>query len=99
MSRETGPIGSLHSDKAEIRRLRVEVERLRDPRPVIIQTLRAAAQWFPGTRAAGILMWVADDVERGGDVTMRCPVCEEVVCGDDCPLEGFRAALTEQEDE
>ena len=30
MSRETGPIGSLHSDKAEIRRLRVEVERLRE---------------------------------------------------------------------
>jgi len=30
MSREVGPIGSLHSDKAEIRRLRAEIERLRE---------------------------------------------------------------------
>lgn len=74
----------------------VSVGRLGTPEVVttVAATLRTAAEWFSGDDR-DTLRQVADQAERAWDDI--CPVCEEVDCDDDCPLEGLRAAVARGE--
>ena len=74
----------------------VSVDRLGNPETVTIvaATLRIAAEWFSGDDR-DTMREVADQTERAWDDI--CPVCEEVDCDDDCPLENLRAAVARGE--
>ncbi|MCX5598425.1 hypothetical protein OOK29_09770 [Streptomyces phaeochromogenes] len=74
----------------------VNVDRLGNPETVTVvaATLRTAAEWFSGDDR-DTMREVADQTERAWDDI--CPVCEEVDCDDDCPLEDLRAAVARGE--
>jgi hypothetical protein len=59
------------------------------------RTLRSVATWLGDDKERATLVTVAEEVESAtedslGDV---CPVCQEVLCDDDCPLEPVRRGL------
>ncbi|MWA08768.1 hypothetical protein [Streptomyces sp. BA2] len=74
----------------------VGVGRLGNPETVTIvaATLRTAAEWFSGDDR-DTMREVADQTEANWDSI--CPVCEEVDCDEDCPLEHLRAAVARGE--
>lgn len=59
-------------------------------------TLRQLASWSPHNEPDSEQEWLdlASQVE-GLESGWACPMCQEVTCDDDCPLEPVRAALGE----
>ncbi len=70
-----------------------------DPTLVTVaRTLREAASWI-GEEDRQTLYIAAELVEAADDETlyMICPVCEETVCDEGCPLEELRAKIDAKE--
>jgi hypothetical protein len=61
--------------------------------PTVVATLRYAANtlWPSSPDDAGWMRSVADVLEEGGDaIEMCCPLCEETLCDDACPVRPHR---------
>jgi hypothetical protein len=73
----------------------METERQRPPmtdRDTIVKVLRHLAGGWVGSRAdQSWLRRAADEVEQTSPSDMAtCPLCEEVACDEDCPMEPHR---------
>ena len=57
----------------------------------ITRTLRTVSEWLTNEGDKIMLLEVAANVESSTDMSWVCPVCEEIVCDDGCPLEEVRS--------
>lgn len=59
---------------------------------IVADTLRTASEWIKDEGDRILLVEAAAEV-AGNDLSWLCPMCQEVLCDDGCPLSEARAAL------
>lgn len=63
------------------------------PQEIVAATLRTASGWMGDDGDRIVLIETAANVMNSKDPSWTCPVCDEIICDDGCPLAEVRAAL------
>lgn len=59
---------------------------------IVAATLRTASEWIKDKGDRILLIEAAANV-AGSDLGWCCPMCEEILCDEGCPLAEIRAAV------
>jgi hypothetical protein len=62
-------------------------------RETVALTLLIASEWLTDEGDRLVLIETAANVRNQADISVTCPICDEIVCDDGCPLAETRAAL------